>query len=136
MKTIFTLAFNKIKGIVSSVISNSQAIQSKAKDVSKKIKDIKIDTGNEEKAKRNKWYHIPFFYSRGKFNVPFFWITVFCFQVSGIVGLKFYAVVHKIKNNTFTTDDLSDTLLIALLGFILTWIALYNNDKNKNNPQV
>jgi len=49
----------------------------------------------------------PFFYSKGNFQPVYFWITVFCLLAVVCVVLRF-----------FSKADLSDTLILGILGFM------------------
>jgi len=61
-----------------------------------------------------------FFYSRNKFQPPYFWITVFCLLVVITIILRLANIAV-----------LSDTLILGMLGFIAGWIALYNHQRGK-----
>lgn len=60
-----------------------------------------------------------FFFSKGNFSPPYFWITVFCLLVV-------IAVIERLVPYLDKRLDLSDTLLLGMLGFILGWITIYN----------
>jgi len=60
-----------------------------------------------------------FFYAKDKFNVVYFWATIFCALTVTMLILKFAG-----------NKNLSDVLILGVLGFLLGWIGLYNYRKN------
>ncbi len=71
------------------------------------------------------WPPFAFFFSRGKFRPPYFWITVFC-------SLAAWMFVRRIRGDIL----LSDGLIIGVLGFVLGWIIVYTwyDYKTKGGP--
>jgi hypothetical protein len=61
------------------------------------------------------WPPLAFFYSKGKFCPPYFWITCFC----GLAVYMFYARLTQIH-------DFSDELILGVLGFIVAWVGVYS----------
>ncbi len=67
-----------------------------------------------------------FFYSGGKFQPVYAWITIFCFLVALGVVLRFFSI-----------GKLSDGLILGLCGFIQVWVIFYNsNKKGENNIKI
>ena len=60
------------------------------------------------------WPPFAFFFSRGKFRPPYFWITVFC-------SLAAWMFIRRIRGDIL----LSNGLIIGVLGFVLGWIVVY-----------
>ena len=67
-----------------------------------------------------------FFYSRGKFQPAYFWTTVFLVMIN---------TTWIMKLSSRTKVDISDTLLLGLLGFVAVWLGIYNWQKNKEDVQ-
>lgn len=64
-----------------------------------------------------------FFYRGKDFQPPYFWITI-------LMILVITAFIMKLTGAT----NLSDSFIISIVGFVATWIGLYNwNRKNGNN---
>jgi membrane-anchored glycerophosphoryl diester phosphodiesterase (GDPDase) len=62
-----------------------------------------------------------FFFSKGKFKPPYFWITVFLFLIVVMFILKLCGV-----------ETISDKLILGCLGFVIAWVGIYTwYDKNK-----
>jgi len=62
--------------------------------------------------------------SKSKFQPVYFWITVMMLMVITMMILRFCRI-----------GDLSDTLILGVLGFIVTWLGLYNYNKKSQNNQ-
>ena len=63
-----------------------------------------------------------FFYSEGKPQPVYFWITLLMILT---IVMIIMAMVNRLP--------ISDAVFISILGFVGGWIALYNWDKRKNN---
>jgi len=61
-----------------------------------------------------------FFFSKGKFQPLYFWITMFS-------SLAFFMVLQKAVDIV----NYSDTLLISILSFVISLIGLYNWKNNR-----
>jgi hypothetical protein len=59
--------------------------------------------------------------SEGKFNPPYFWVSL----------LLLLAVINFVMKMT-GIDIISDTLLISIQGFVLGWLGVYNWGKKRN----
>lgn len=69
-----------------------------------------------------------FFFNDGKFKPVYFWITTFCFLAAITWGFKIFG-------SEWISARISDTLLISIMGFIATWVGLYNWDRKNKRPQ-
>lgn len=64
-----------------------------------------------------------FFYRGNDFQPPYFWITVLMILVVVSFIMKLLGI-----------GKLSDNLVISAIGFVASWVGLYNwNRKNGNN---
>jgi hypothetical protein len=66
-----------------------------------------------------------FFYSNGKPSPPYVWITLACGYV--MFSCSYY-IWFIIKNN----QNVSETFIISLFGFIAGWLVIYNVTKKKD----
>lgn len=55
----------------------------------------------------------------GKFNPPYFWITVLITLVVAMVIMRMWG----------NKGDFSDTLILGVLGLVVGWCAVYNTGK-------
>ncbi len=68
-----------------------------------------------------------FFYSKGKFQPPYFWCTV-------LLSLSIITWVLKMFGPEVLSNRISDGFILGVLGFVLGWLATYNWDrKNKES---
>lgn len=71
------------------------------------------------------WPPFAFFFSKGKFKPPYFWITVF---LSLIVGM----VIMKLQGYSYISDE----LILGCLGFVAAWVGIYSwHDRRNNNNE-
>jgi hypothetical protein len=78
-----------------------------------------------------KVFIMPFFFSKGKFNPPYFWITFFLYYAIKLLNIKTDPIKAK-------ETPISDSLVLGVLGFVFTWLSVYNvykYFKNKNNGE-
>ena len=93
------------------------------------------------KGNKADFWLLSFFYRGNDFQPPYFWITVFNTFILAILTIRIWAAVISIKNNGFTPDILSDTLVLGTLAFVAGWLTIYNWDrknqttKNPEQPQ-
>jgi hypothetical protein len=60
--------------------------------------------------------------SDGKFNPPYFWVTI----------LLLFAVINFVLK-MIGINIISDTLLISTQGFVLGWLGVYNWGKKRKS---
>lgn len=63
-----------------------------------------------------------FFYSSGKFQPIYAWITIFCLLIAVGIVLRFFSI-----------GKLSDGLILGMMGFIELLILLYNTNKKRSD---
>lgn len=68
--------------------------------------------------KKIKQYLKSFLYSKDRPQPVFFWASLFCSLAVSMLIMRFLG-----------RGDLSDTLILGVLGFVAAWIALYNLQK-------
>jgi len=69
-----------------------------------------------------KEYLKAFIYAKGRPAPVYFWATLFCSLAVAMLIMRFLG-----------RAELSDALILGVLGFVATWIALYNFRRNDNN---
>ena len=77
----------------------------------------------------------PFFYSKGKFNVVYFWMTIILGFVCLFLGVKLIQVLYELVQYIFYLGDppsVSDALIAILTGGVVAWTKFYNDHKEKN----
>lgn len=67
-----------------------------------------------------------FFFSQGKFQPVYFWTTVFNLLI---------ATTWIMKLSSRTKVEISDTLLLGLLTFVVVWLGVYNWYRTKTAPE-
>jgi len=116
-----------------------------SKDNAKKLKKVLDDFSNKKDiyvtafensyntVKKNK-KQSAFFYSKGKFSPPYFWITMFLIPVLVSVWAKIIMSIVKFIMSGYKVVDLTETLILGLLGFVAGWLVIYNwqNVKRKS----
>lgn len=67
------------------------------------------------------------FYSKGKLNPPYMWITLFLIPTVALLWLKVVDVI--LAYRTTGRLDIPIELLSVVLGFVIIWVGVYNWDR-------
>jgi len=71
-----------------------------------------------------------FFFKKGKFHPPYFWLFLFLSILALILVLKLiFAIIGMFKVEI--NFPISDTLVLGYLGFVSVWLAFYNGKRKK-----
>ena len=136
---MFNLIWQFAKAQTVSILAkvNLKDVLKQTNKTIEKMEDKNETTIIQEKKKYNNSLYskfpLTFFYSKGKFQPIYFWVTIFSLLTSIMLYIKIYSAWIAIKKGTFDPELLSTADLGVVLGFIGSLILLYNNKSKQDN---